>query len=167
MFLSKFSAKYCTCAVNNTIVLWTRPVETPYHQGRINHWANRANARGLALEYQNTPLLVFHVLRLFTTCQNCRAFWLPRLVQRFQTQIALMAKWGLIKQPEGRICWRSNGCTWTVETAIAVHILFPAKGIMSDRQERNEVRWRPGQEASLTTPCSNLRSFESKSSALK
>jgi len=22
-------------------------------QGRINHWANRANARGLALEYQN------------------------------------------------------------------------------------------------------------------
>jgi len=37
------------------------------------HWANRANARGLALEYQNIPLLVFHVFKLFTTRQNCRA----------------------------------------------------------------------------------------------
>jgi len=36
-------------------------------QGWINHWANRANARGLAFEYQNTPLLVFHVFRLITT----------------------------------------------------------------------------------------------------
>jgi len=29
-------------------------------------------------------------------------------------------------------------------------------------QERNEVRWRPEQEASLAPPCSNLRSFGSK-----
>jgi len=29
-------------------------------------------------------------------------------------------------------------------------------------QGRNEVRWRPGQEASLALPCSNLRSFGSK-----
>jgi len=43
-------------------------------QGRINHWANRANARGLALERQNTYLLFFHVFGLFTTRQNCRAF---------------------------------------------------------------------------------------------
>jgi len=50
-------------------------------QGRINHWANWANARGLALECQNTPLLIFHVFRLFTTRQNCRAFRLLRLVQ--------------------------------------------------------------------------------------
>ena len=34
-------------------------------------------------------------------------------------------------------------------------------------QGRNEVRWRPGQEASLAPPCSNLRSFESKSTVLK
>jgi len=40
-------------------------------QGRINHWANRANARGLALECQNTPLLFFHVFRQFTMRQNC------------------------------------------------------------------------------------------------
>jgi len=39
-------------------------------QGRINYWANRANAWGLALECQNTSLLVFHVFRLFTTRQN-------------------------------------------------------------------------------------------------
>jgi len=32
-----------------------------FKQGRINHWANRANARGLAFEYQNTPLLLFYV----------------------------------------------------------------------------------------------------------
>ena len=30
-------------------------------------------------------------------------------------------------------------------------------------QGRNEVRWRPGQETSLAPPCSNLRSFGSKS----
>jgi len=30
-------------------------------------------------------------------------------------------------------------------------------------QERNEFRWRPGQEASLAPPCSNLSSFGSKS----
>jgi len=44
-----------------------------YRQGRINHWTNRANAWDLALEYQNTPLLDFHVFRLFTTPQNCGA----------------------------------------------------------------------------------------------
>jgi len=32
---------------------------------------------------------------------------------------------------------------------------------------RNEVRWRPGQEASLAAPCSNLRSFGSKCTVLK
>jgi len=32
---------------------------------------------------------------------------------------------------------------------------------------RNEVRWRPRQEASLTPPCSNLRSVRSKSTVLK
>ena len=35
------------------------------------------------------------------------------------------------------------------------------------QQRRNEVRWRPGQEATSEPPCSNLRSFESKSTALK
>jgi len=34
-------------------------------------------------------------------------------------------------------------------------------------QGRNEVRWRPGQEASLAPPCSNLRFFESKCTILK
>jgi len=34
-------------------------------------------------------------------------------------------------------------------------------------QGRNEVRWRPGQEATLAPPCANLRSFGSKSTALK
>ena len=34
-------------------------------------------------------------------------------------------------------------------------------------QRRNEVRWRPGQEASLASPCSYLRSFGSKFAVLK
>jgi len=34
-------------------------------------------------------------------------------------------------------------------------------------QGRNEVRWRPGQETSLALPCSNLRSFGSKCSAME
>jgi len=34
-------------------------------------------------------------------------------------------------------------------------------------QGRNEVRWRPGQETSLAPPCSNLRSFGSKSTVSK
>jgi len=41
-------------------------------------WASHFG--GLALEYQNTPLQIFHVFRLFTTPQNCRAFLLLRLV---------------------------------------------------------------------------------------
>ena len=53
-------------------------------QGRINHWANRENARGFALEYQITPSLVFHVFRLFTTRRSCRAFWLLRFVRVYR-----------------------------------------------------------------------------------
>jgi len=34
-------------------------------------------------------------------------------------------------------------------------------------QGRSEVRWRPGQEASLAFPCSNLRSFGSTFTVLK
>jgi len=34
-------------------------------------------------------------------------------------------------------------------------------------QGSNEVRWRPGQEASLAPACSNLWSFESKFTVLK
>jgi len=34
-------------------------------------------------------------------------------------------------------------------------------------QERNKVRWRPGQEASLAPPYWNLRSFGSKCTVLK
>jgi len=68
--------------------LWLQREETipkPYSQGRINHWANRANARGLALwglalEYQNnTPLLDFmclgcsprvKIIEVFDYCVN-------------------------------------------------------------------------------------------------
>jgi len=34
-------------------------------------------------------------------------------------------------------------------------------------QGGNEVRWHPGQEASLPPPCYNLKSFASKSTVLK
>jgi len=34
-------------------------------------------------------------------------------------------------------------------------------------QGRNEVRWRPGQEATLASPCLNLRFFGSKRTVLK
>jgi len=36
-----------------------------------------------------------------------------------------------------------------------------------DVQGRNEVRWRLGQETSLTPQCSNLRSFGNKCNVLK
>ena len=62
-------AFFARCLGNGRLHMKTSP-----RQGRINHWANRANARGLALEYQNTALLTFHVIRLFTTRQNCRVF---------------------------------------------------------------------------------------------
>jgi len=39
--------------------------------------------------------------------------------------------------------------------------------LYSDTQGRNEVRWRPGQEASLVPPCSNLRSIGRKFTVLK
>jgi len=43
----------------------------------------------------------------------------------------------------------------------------PVSGMLPVQQRRNEVRWRPGQEASLAPPCSNLRSFENKYTVLK
>ena len=50
-------------------------------QGRINHSANRADARGLALQYQNTS---FYVFRLFKVRRNSRAFWWLRLVYKLR-----------------------------------------------------------------------------------
>ena len=41
------------------------------------------------------------------------------------------------------------------------------KGPTAHKQERNEVRWRPGQEASLAPSFPNLRSFGSKCTVLK
>jgi len=38
---------------------------------------------------------------------------------------------------------------------------------LTTQQERNEVRWRPGQEASLAPLCSNLSFFGSKCTVLK
>jgi len=40
----------------------TQTSDVGYPQVRINHWANRANARGLPFEYQNIQLHVFYVL---------------------------------------------------------------------------------------------------------
>ena len=37
----------------------------------------------------------------------------------------------------------------------------------TQKQGRNEFRWRPGQEASLASTLSNLRSFGSKCTVLK
>jgi len=45
-----------------------------------------------------------------------------------------------------------NQATWQ-------HVLYA--------QGRNEVRWTPGKEASLSPPCSNLRSFASKFTVLQ
>ena len=59
-------------------------------QGRINHWANQANAWGFTLlgasrlNVKTFLLLDFHVFSLFTMCQNCRAFLLLRLVYRLR-----------------------------------------------------------------------------------
>jgi len=39
-------------------------------------------------------------------------------------------------------------------------------GLLHCVQERNEVRWRPGQEASLAPPYSNLRRFGGKCTVL-
>jgi len=59
-------------------------------QGRINHLANRANARGLTLSgasclnIKTLLFLVFHVFRLLNVRQNCRAFWWLRLVYKLR-----------------------------------------------------------------------------------
>jgi len=45
--------------------------------------------------------------------------------------------------------------------------LIDTIAVMSRIQGRNEVIWCSGQEASLAPPCSNLRSFGSKSTVLK
>jgi len=43
----------------------------------------------------------------------------------------------------------------------------PSPKLKYETQGRNEIRWRPGQEASLAPPCSNLRSFGSTFTVLK
>jgi len=74
-----------------------------YTQGRINQWANRGKYPApqvlgdLALEYQNTPLLVFHVFRLFTTRQKCWAFWWLRLVYRLSKLTVAFIVWVTLK----------------------------------------------------------------------
>ena len=55
------------------------------------------------LEHQNTPLLVFHVFRLFTTRQNCRAFWQPLLVyslRKLTTLAFIVFEWLKRIQPD-------------------------------------------------------------------
>jgi len=77
-------------------------------QGQINHWANRANARGLVLlrasrlNVKTFLLVVFHIFRLFTTRQNWRAFWLLRLVYRLRkltTSALIVFEWLKIIEP--------------------------------------------------------------------
>jgi len=43
----------------------------------------------------------------------------------------------------------------------------PVSGMRPVQQRRNEVIWRPGQEATSAPPCWNLRSFGNKCTALK
>jgi len=49
----------------------------------------------------------------------------------------------------------------------SLHIHGQRREVLNYYQARNEVRWRPGQEASLAPLWSNLRSFGSKCTALK
>jgi len=49
----------------------------------------------------------------------------------------------------------------------SLHIHGQRRGVLNYCQGRNEVRWRPGQDASLAPPYSNLRSFGSKCTILK
>jgi len=51
--------------------------------------------------------------------------------------------------------------------AVRFLCLIVGEANMHDKQGRNEVRWRPGQEASLAPPCSKLRSFGSKFTVLQ
>ena len=69
-------------ALYRYVWVWSRAEliigKTGQMPGVLRFWGPRAFG-SLELEYQNTPLLVFHVFRLFTTRQNSRAF---RLVYR-------------------------------------------------------------------------------------
>jgi len=49
----------CACTTTSYTILrqYRRHFAYSYSQGRINHSANRANARGLTLEYQSTSLI--------------------------------------------------------------------------------------------------------------
>ena len=49
----------------------------------------------------------------------------------------------------------------------SLHIHGQRRGVLHYCLRRNEVRWRPGQEARLAPLCSNLRSFGRKYTVLK
>ena len=49
----------------------------------------------------------------------------------------------------------------------SLHMHGQRRGVLNYCQGRNEVRWRPGQDAGLAPPFSNLRSFGSKCVVLK
>ena len=108
-----------------------------FEQGRISHWSNRANARGLALGYENTPLLVFHSVRLFTMRQNCRAFWLLHLVYRSGKLITLafiVFEWLKRIEPNSTTLSMTEDLYWK-----SVHPWTYAKIFLGKRQRPNSA----------------------------
>jgi len=59
-----------------------------------------------------------------------------------------------------------SNCTFQVRVGYSLSVVKSSENGIP-KQGRNEVRWRPGHEASLAPPCSNLRSFGSKCTVLK
>jgi len=60
--------------------------------------------------------------------------------------------------------------SWVMTKRILTQVQAPEMGFLRSHgvtQGCIDVRWHPGQEASLAPPCSNLRSFGSKSTVLK
>jgi len=51
--------------------------------------------------------------------------------------------------------------------AISIKIPEFIESTIAPKPRRNEVRWRPGQKASMAPPCSNLRFYGSKYTELK
>jgi len=66
------------------VAYWSKLTYATNRAGQLDECPGPRAVGSLAFEYRNTFLLVFHVSKLFITRQNCRAFWLLRLVYRLR-----------------------------------------------------------------------------------
>jgi len=92
--------------------------------------------------------------------KTLRPSWCPKLVTGLHLRLRYLS--ATSTYPEHYMLARFSRC-WS---GFDLKVILQCQNLIP-KQRRIGIRWRPGQEASLAPPCSNLRSFGSKYTVLK